>query len=262
MKLETSDLVGFIKQRHFQQVRSLKLKPVLAIAAVGEVAASASFIRAKQSYGSNIGASVVASAISTESALIQQIKSWNQDNTVTGIVVQLPLPANYNTDRIIQLINSTKDVDGLRGGEQFESATAKAVMWILAAQGLKLADQQICVVGQGRLVGAPVTKLLKQAGAQVDVCDIETSDLASHTRVCDIVISGVGKPGLITRPMLKADAIVIDAGTAEAAGQLAGDADPELDDDPSVRVTPVPGGVGPMTVAALFDNLLIAGVLR
>jgi methylenetetrahydrofolate dehydrogenase (NADP+)/methenyltetrahydrofolate cyclohydrolase len=258
MRIETSDLARYVKERHRQTVRKLSAKPILAILVTGDEAASTSFIRAKRRYGEDIGVEVVVEAVKTPTQATKQIKAWNDQSSITGIVVQLPLPATFDADQVIARIAPVKEVDGLGAKSQYEPATARAIMWILTSLGLNLKESTICVVGQGRLVGAPVSAMLEASGAKVRRCDIKTKDLAAKTKAADIVISGVGHPRLIKRSMLGDDAVVIDAGTSEAAGKLAGDVDPSLYDDPSIRVTPVPGGVGPMTVAALFDNLLIA----
>ena len=236
----------------------MRTKPVLAIVVVGDEAASASFIRAKRRYGQDVGVEVQVENAKSSAELSTALKRLNDDNQVGGIVLQLPLPKDFDTPSMIKLINPAKDIDGLGEGVKFESATAKAIMWILASQGLNLKESQVCVVGQGKLVGAPVSAMLEASGIQVTRCDEHTKDLSAQTKAANIVISGVGKPGLITRSMLKDGVIVVDAGTAEARGALVGDVDPALYDDPAVKVTPVPGGVGPATVAALFDNLLIA----
>ena len=125
MRLETSDLVGFIKQRHFEQVRRLKVKPTLAIAVVGEEAPSASFIRAKRRYGDDIGVTVQVESAASQSELIALIKQWNADPAVTGMVVQLPLPEGFDREVVIGQIDATKDVDGLKPKSLYEPATAK-----------------------------------------------------------------------------------------------------------------------------------------
>lgn len=258
MKLETSDFVGYIKQRHYQSFKTFKAKLVLGIIVACDQAASASFIRAKQRYAQDIGATVIVETAATEAKVLEQIKQWNAQAEIKGIVVQLPLPQGFDTEAVIAQIDASKDIDGLRSNSPYDPATAKAIMWILAAQGLNIKELKICVVGQGRLVGAPISRMLESSGAQITKCDINTLDLAAKTLKADVVISGVGEAGLIKRSMLKEGALVIDAGTAEAKGKLTGDADPALYADPDIKVTPVPGGVGPVTVAALFDNLLLA----
>jgi methylenetetrahydrofolate dehydrogenase (NADP+)/methenyltetrahydrofolate cyclohydrolase len=259
MKLETSDLVGFIKERHRVQLKSFKPVPRLALVDVEHNAASASFIRAKQQYGADIGAEVIIESPDSSAELNKTLKKLSEDSLITGIVLQLPLPESYDTQKAIDLIKLTKDVDGLRQDSPFDPAAAKAILWILANQKVDLKSSHFVVVGQGRLVGAPIAKMLEDSGAKVERCDVQTKDLAEVTKTAEVVISGTGHPGLIAKPMLKTGAILIDAGTSEvAAGKLAGDAARELYDDAEVLVTPVPGGVGPATVAALFDNLLTA----
>ncbi len=257
MLLAAADLTGYIMERHRQQVRALVVAPMLAIAVVGE-AANAGFIRAKRRYGEEIGAAVTVESVDDQAALLKLIQTWNEAPAVTGLIVQLPLPTDFDTDAAVAAITATKDVDGLREDSSFESATAKGIMWLLSRADVNLKTARVCVVGQGQLVGQPVAAMLEASGATVVRCDISTVDLTDRTKAADVIISGVGRAGLITSAMVKSGAVVIDAGTSLVDGRPVGDADPALYDRADIIITPVPGGVGPMTVAALFDSLLIA----
>lgn len=259
MLLYAADLTDFILERHRRQVRALKPQPTLAIAVAGDLAASAGFIRAKQRYGEVIGAEVVVKTVNSQSELLDLIRGWNKQTSISGIIVQLPLPADFDTGKVIGTITAAKDVDGLRPDSPFDSATAKGIMWLIAQANVDLKTASVCVVGQGRLVGLPASAMLEASGAKVTRCDVTTADLAAQTKAADVIISGVGQSGLIISSMVKSGAVVIDAGTAVSNGHSVGDADPALYDRQDITITPVPGGVGPMTVSALFDNLLIAG---
>jgi len=220
MILSGSELAAFIKQRHYTQVRALRPKPHLAIIQVGKNPASASFIRAKIRYGQDIGVGVEHIQISrtTTMELARQIKSVGKRSDVHGIVVQLPLSSDIDVDTIIAAIDPRKDIDGLGQGSLFEPGTPTAIMWLLGSYDISLKDKQVVVIGQGRLVGRPMARLLEAAGASVTTGDDTTPDLASLTLGADIIITATGQPGLIQRPMVAADTVIIDAGTA-----LAGD---------------------------------------
>jgi methylenetetrahydrofolate dehydrogenase (NADP+) / methenyltetrahydrofolate cyclohydrolase len=186
------------------------------------------------------------------------VQKLNNDTTVHGIIVQLPLPDSSQTDEVTSAINPAKDVDGLHPDSQFTAATPMAILWLLAGYNIDPKGKLVAVVGQGRLVGAPLSQLLEDSEAEVIRCDKRTKDLAAETRKADIVVSGTGVPGLIKPGMVKPKAVVVDAGAGEANGSVSGDLHPDLFKDASLKITPNPGGVGPMTVVALFENLLQA----
>lgn len=247
--LDGREIADYIKQRHYQQVRRLKVRPTLVIVQVGEDEATAKYIRQKQKYGEDTGVAVEHHQVAA-GELAELIKKLNQNTAVTGIIVQLPLP----DESVLEQIDPSKDVDGLRSDSKFEPATAKGILWLLSSYQIETKDQTVAVVGQGQLVGEPVSRLLEQNGLQVIRCDIDTPDLKKQTLKADIVISATGQKHLIKPGMVKQGAVVIDAGSPEP------EVDPRLREDDSLKISPVPGGVGPMTVASLFDNLLIAAV--
>ena len=248
--LNGTDIAGFIKERHRQQVAGLEHPPKLAIIRSQDNEAGDRYLKMKRAYGQDIGVPVDL-YVETAGTILGRIDTLNRDRSVTGIIIQLPLSDPDITDKALAAVDPRKDVDGLAPGTNFEAATPKATLWLLAAHNVDLAGH-VVVVGQGRLVGKPLADRLVASGHQVTRCDIHTLDLAAETRKADILFTGTGQPGLIKPDMVKAGAVVVDTGAPK------GELDPALYDRPDLTITPNPGGVGPMTVAALFDNLLIA----
>ncbi len=248
--LDGADLAGFIQTRHAQIVDSLDRRPRLAILYCGDQAATERYIRAKQIYGEAIGVEVVSEKVEPD-VLIKKIMQLNADTEVTGIIVQLPLPSQTLTAEMLKTIDPAKDVDGLTERSPFEAATPKGILWLLAGYNIDL-NGKIVIVGQGRLIGKPLAGSLEASGRDVVRCDESTPDLAQVVNSSDIIISATGKPKLITSAMAKQGAVVVDAGSP------ASEVDDDLRSRSDLTITPNPGGVGPMTVAALFDNLLIA----
>ncbi len=259
MLIDGREIADFIKRRHAEQIKAMDRPPTLAIVQAGADAATASFVRAKKLYAGDIGARVeeVPARPQTQ-ALRQEVERLGRDTSIDGIIVQLPLPANCDTDAVLTAIPAAKDVDGLTPNSQFAAGTPTAILWLLAAYGVELKGKLIAVVGQGKLVGGPLTRLLRDQGLEVLALDINTLDLAGAIKSADVIICGVGQAGLIKSSMVKPGAVVIDAGTSLKDGRVVGDVEPALYDRPDLKITPVPGGVGPMTVAVLFDNLVRA----
>jgi methylenetetrahydrofolate dehydrogenase (NADP+) / methenyltetrahydrofolate cyclohydrolase len=249
--LNGRDVAGFIKERQLRQVRALPVLPRLAIVRQGATPATAMYLRVKQRYGGDIGVPV---DLYTEAPadLLARIAALNDDPAVTGINVELPFTdASELETQALAAVTLAKDVEGLAPGSTFEIVTPRAILWLLAAYNIDLAGR-IAVVGQGRVVGAPLADRLEASGCDVARIDEHTPDLAGQVRQAAIVVTATGRPGLITSDMLAPGTVVVDAGAP--ASDLASDV-LERDD---LKITPNPGGVGPMTVAALFDNLLIA----
>jgi methylenetetrahydrofolate dehydrogenase (NADP+)/methenyltetrahydrofolate cyclohydrolase len=244
------DVAAFIKQRHMAQAAGLPTKPRLAIVRMGDDAATDRYLRSKQRYGEDIGADVDIYS-ETPDTIIDSIKKLGKDPKVTGIIVQLPLSDRTKTDAALATVPPNKDVDGLAPNSDFEAGTPKAVLWLLASHNVDVKGR-IVVVGQGRLVGEPLADRLEASGLDVVRCDIHTKDLAAETRQADIIFTGTGQPNLIKSDMVKEGAVVVDTGSPLC------ELDPSLFEREDLTLTPNPGGVGPMTVSALFDNLLIA----
>ena len=158
----------------------------------------------------------------------------------------------------MQLIKPEKDVDGLGSDSNFTPATAMAINWLMAGYNIDLKNKKIAIVGNGRLVGAPLYKIWNKAGFNVSVYDDKTIDLGEAIRDSDVIVSATGVPGLIKSDMLKKSAVVIDAGTASENGKIVGDLADDARNRKDLTVTPIKGGVGPLTVAALFDNVIQA----
>lgn len=249
--LDGVQVSDYIKERHMRQAAAFTNVPKLVILHDSHTPAGAAYLRAKQSYGDDIGVEVVVLEVPTED-LEATIVDIGADETITGIIVQLPLADPAYTDKAIEAIPNSKDVDGLRAQTPFQSATPKGILWLLAAYNIELRHKKIAVVGQGSLVGKPLTEALASGGFDVDRIDINSEKLKSRLKTADIIISATGQPGLITSDMVLSGAIVIDAGSP--LSELAQD----VIDRTDITRSPNPGGVGPMTVAALFDNLLIA----
>lgn len=246
-----SDVADFIKVRHEQQVRSLG-EVKLAIVRQGATPATDMYLRVKQSYGADIGVAVELYT-ETPATLLDRIKTLNADKSVTAINVELPFTdAPELTDKALAAVTPAKDVEGLAPHTTFEVVTPKAIMWLLAAYNVDLAGRHIAVVGQGKLVGAPLADRLEASGLSVSRLDDTAVDLTAAVRAADIVITATGQPGLITAAMLRDGAVVVDAGAPKP--DLAADVLERTD----LTRTPNPGGVGPMTVAALFDNVILA----
>lgn len=247
-----------------ERARALGRAPRLAIVRVGEDPRSAAYIRRKQKFGAEIGAEVTLETLpesASQGELEAAVSRAGKDLGNDGVLLQLPVAA-LDGYAAAALVPAEKDVDGLAPGSGFESATALAILRLLEAHGVAIAGRRVAVVGQSRLVGAPFSSLARAAGASVSTADISTSDLGAVTRAAEIVVSAVGKPGLLAPGMLAPGATVIDVGTTPGPdGSLLGDLSPEAA-SAVAAYSPVPGGVGPMTVAALFANLLEAAEKR
>lgn len=243
--------------------------PGLAVVLVGDNPASAVYVRNKVKACEQHGLSSTLDrlpATVTEAELLGRIRQLNEDPAVHGILVQLPLPSHIDSHKVIETIASEKDVDGfhvanagalMTGRPQFRPCTPYGVMKMLEAYDIPVAGKHAVVIGRSNIVGKPMALLLLEAGATVTICHSKTVDLSFHTKLADIVVTAVGKRDVLTGDMLKHGATVIDVGmNKNNEGKLCGDID-----FPSVSriagyVTPVPGGVGPMTITMLLVNTL------
>lgn len=258
MILDGRELAEFIKERQAKDVRRLrarKIWPKLAIVQVGDNAASASYIRSKQKYGADIG---IAVDVHQADQPIPIIDKLNKDPNVHGIIVQLPLPEGTNTDEVLNSVAAKKDVDGLTSASSFDKPTPTAILWLLAGFNIDLISKAILIVGEGRLVGEPLAEILKQANYDVKTFNERSKDLHGSISDADIIITATGQPGLIKSDWIKDGTVVVDAGTSESGGKVVGDVEPALYERADIKVSPTPGGVGPLTVCALFDNVILA----
>ena len=253
-----------------QQMIQSGIVPHLAVVLVGDDPASAVYVRNKENacVQAGIRSTVVRLGSDCDQAALEQtVIRLNEDRTVHGILVQLPLPAHLDTSRVLALIDPQKDVDGfhavnsgllLNGQQGFVPCTPRGVMDILAEYGIEPRGKHAVIVGRSNIVGKPMALLLLGADATVTICHSRTKDLASFTRSADILIAAVGRRGFITKDMVKPGAVVIDVGiNRKEEGGICGDVAPDVF-DAAGYMTPVPGGVGPMTIATLLKNTLDA----
>lgn len=254
-------LAGFIKERQTHQVRGLRqaynISPKLAIIRTSDDPRIAAYIRLKKAYGEDILVDVDEHFVPQGEALAT-IKKLNADPSVTGIIVQLPLADPEQTEELVDAVAPEKDVDGLGKKATLDPATAMSILWLLAGYNVELKGKNIVVVGQGRLVGSPLTKMLKNSGYTVTPVSKSTDNLETAVRDADVIITAAGSPGVIKSGMVKPGAVVVDAGVATDKGKLVGDVDPAIRERHDLTITPEKGGVGPLTVTALFDNVIRA----
>lgn len=259
--LDGRELVGYIKERQAKQVRALRQAwqtiPKLAIIVANDDPVIDMYVRLKHTYGDDILVEVEIHKVE-QAQVARLIDTLNTDESVHGIIVQLPLADPSETDAIVTRIAPEKDVDGLGPNAQYISATATAIDWLLAGYNVTLKDRRIAIVGQGRLVGAPLAKLWLNAGLNVITYDDTVQDLQAELRQADVIVTATGQPGLVTSSMISPGKVIIDAGTASENGVIVGDVAPDVRERQDLTITPEKGGVGPLTVAALFDNVITA----
>lgn len=259
--LNGKELSEYITERQARQIRNLrqehKVIPKLAIVQTVDSPVIDTYVRLKKSYGEDIFAEVEVYKVD-QAQLIATIQALNEDSLVHGIIIQLPLADPALTDEAVNAVIPSKDVDGLGDEATLTPATAMAIDWLLAGYNVELRNRVIAIVGNGRLVGAPLSKLWATAGLDVNVYDDTTEDLASKVRNAQIIVTATGVPGLITSQMVQPGATVVDAGTASENGKIVGDVADDVRERPDLILTPQKGGVGPLTVVALFDNLIQA----
>lgn len=256
------------------EVENLKRKgidPCLAVIIVGDNPASKTYVRMKQKACEQIGIKSIVKAFDkkiSEATLLSYIESLNQDRNVHGILVQLPLPDHINEKSILEKINPAKDVDGfhpinigklLIGQETLYPCTPLGILKLLEHYKVEIEGKHVVVVGRSHIVGKPVGQLLLNQNATVTYCHSKTKDLFKYTKQADILIVAVGKAKLITKEAVKKDAVVIDVGnTFLESGEVVGDVDFNHVKDIVSFITPVPKGVGPMTITMLLHNTIRA----
>jgi len=255
------------------KIDQLPQKPCLAIVSVGKNPASEVYLKYKIKACNQIGIGLKEVSLSEtikEEDLIKIVERLNNDSTVDAVLIQLPLPEQINFKKVILHLDPEKDVDclhplnfgnlclieknGLDLDKQLLPCTPRGIIHLLNSLNLDLSGLKVVIVGRSNLVGKPLSNLLVIMGATVTLCHSQTKNLADETRQADVLISAVGRPGLITAPMVKSGAVVIDVGITKLNGRLLGDADFESVKDKARAITPVPGGVGPMTIASLLEN--------
>lgn len=249
-----------------EHIKNGERLPKLAIILIGDNPASLSYVKGK-------GKACAVAGILHELHHLNEdvsfedvaslIQSLNQDPTVDGMILQLPIPKHLDEEVLINMIHKEKDADGFHVVNQgnlyqkrptIEPATPKGIMTLLEHYGIKISGLNAVIVGRSNIVGFPVARLLMDQGATITVCHRQTKDLSFHTKQADLLVVASGKPHLITKGMVKEGAIVVDVGVNRVDGKLIGDVDFEDIKDHCSYITPVPKGVGPMTINALLEN--------
>ncbi len=259
-ELSGRELAGFVKERQAHLVRSFKgrkITPKLLILRDSDNPVITKYVTLKQKYGEDIGVTVEDFVAQNTAELKDKIIAASSDKTISGMIVQLPLKDKDATDDVVKLIAPEKDVDGLSGSGKFDSATATAINWLLAGYDVDLTSKKIALVGRGRLVGAPLFKMFTNSGLNVELFH-RGSDL-NDLKNFDVIITATGVPHLIKSEYIKPGAVVVDAGTASEKGVLMGDVDEAVRNrEDLAAITPKLGGVGPLTVSVLFENVIFA----
>lgn len=263
-----------IREKIAAGVQELKkekgITPGLAVVLVGEDPASQTYVRNKEK--SCIKAGMYSEvhrlpAETSEGDLLSLVNKLNEDEKIHGILVQLPLPKHIDETKIIEAISPAKDVDGfhpvnaghlLIGEDSFLPCTPFGIMELLAHEGVELKGKHAVVVGRSNIVGKPIALLMLSEHATVSICHSRTADLGAMTRQADVLVVAVGRPNFLTGDMIKPGAVVIDVGINRVDGKLVGDVEFETAEKVAGKITPVPGGVGPMTITMLLSNTLIA----
>ncbi len=269
--IDGTALAREVRAEAARRAAALGMRPGLAVILVGDDPASAIYVRNKVKACEEAGFHSLLErydAQMTQGELLARIAALNTDTTIHGILVQMPLPKHLDPHAVIEAIAPAKDVDGfsttsagalMSGLPGLRPATPLGCMKLIESTGVALRGQHAVVIGRSNTVGKPMALLLLQANATVTVCHSATPDLAMHTRQADIVVAAVGRIGTLTAAMVKPGAIVIDVGiNRKADGKLAGDVEFDAVREVAGYITPVPGGVGPMTIAMLLMNTLQA----
>ena len=245
-------------------------KPCLAVIIVGEDPASKVYVRNKERACKQLGMDSILLRLpesTTQEELLGEVRRLNADRAVNGVLVQLPLPAHLDEQAVLREISPEKDVDGfhavnagrLMQGERCTVAcTPAGCLDLIRSTGVKIEGAEAVVVGRSNIVGKPMAMLLLQNNATVTICHSRTRNLAEVTRRADILLAAVGRPRMITGDMIKPGAVVIDVGINRVDGKLVGDVDFESAQEVAGWITPVPGGVGPMTITGLMRNTIAA----
>ena len=253
-----------------EEVNSLTDKPNFIVIQVGDNPASNVYIKQKAKMAEYIGYGYTHMKFDeniTEDELLNKIDEFNNDKNVHGILVQMPLPNHIDTNKIQNAVLPEKDIDGLsdlnagmlfHGKDALYSCTPYGVMELLKRYNIRVSGKHVVVVGRSNLVGKPMASMLINAGATVTVCHSKTVNLSKYTKMADILIVSVGKPKIITADMVGDNTVIIDVGINRLEDGLCGDVDYENVRNLASYITPVPGGVGPMTVAMLGENVLKA----
>lgn len=276
--LDGKQIAQDYRQNLKEEVESLKeqgFTPKLSVILVGNDGASQSYVNSKKKAAEKLGmiSEIVHLDESTsEEEVLNELKRLNEDDSVSGILVQVPLPKQVSEQKIIESINPDKDVDGFHptnigklyiDEQTFVPCTPLGIMELLNHADIDIEGKEAVIIGRSHIVGQPVYKLLLQKNATVTIMHSKTKDMHSHLKNADIIVSAVGQPGIVSKDDVKKGAVVIDVGnTPDENGKLKGDVDYDDVKEIAGAITPVPGGVGPMTITMVLNNTLLAEKMR
>lgn len=276
--LDGKQIAKEYRQRLKNQVNDLKeygFTPKLSVILVGNDGASQSYVKSKKKAAEKIG--MISEIIhldesTSEEVVLSELNRLNNDDTVSGILVQVPLPKQVSEQKVLEAINPEKDVDGFHpinigklyiDEQTFVPCTPLGIMEILKHADINLEGKNAVVIGRSHIVGQPVSKLLLQANATVMILHSRTKNMNAHLKQADVIVSAVGQPGLVTKENVKKGAVIIDVGnTPDENGKLKGDVAYDEVKEIASAITPVPGGVGPLTITMVLNNTLLAEKLR
>ncbi|MGC7784643.1 bifunctional methylenetetrahydrofolate dehydrogenase/methenyltetrahydrofolate cyclohydrolase FolD [Staphylococcus epidermidis] len=276
--LDGKQIAKEYRQRLKNQVNDLKeygFTPKLSVILVGNDGASQSYVKSKKKAAEKIG--MISEIIhldesTSEEVVLSELNRLNNDDTVSGILVQVPLPKQASEQKVLEAINPEKDVDGFHpinigklyiDEQTFVPCTPLGIMEILKHADINLEGKNAVVIGRSHIVGQPVSKLLLQANATVTILHSRTKNMNAHLKQADVIVSAVGQPGLVTKENVKKGAVIIDVGnTPDENGKLKGDVAYDEVKEIASAITPVPGGVGPLTITMVLNNTLLAEKLR
>jgi methylenetetrahydrofolate dehydrogenase (NADP+)/methenyltetrahydrofolate cyclohydrolase len=271
MILDGKKVRDFLAENIKKELKKIGQKPKLVILQVGNDERSSAYVKQKKIFGEKLGFDVEYVQFDKkvlETELISRINRYNEDKNTNGIIIQLPLPKNLDTMKIIESVSPEKDVDGLNsknlrlilegrsGG--FIPATTKGIFSLLDFYKIKIEGKKVVVIGRSLLVGRPTALMFLNRNATVTICHSKTKNLKQEILKADIIVSAVGYPGLIKKSFVKKGQVIIDVGITKVGDILVGDVDYKAVNKLVKAITPVPGGIGPMTVISLFENLLLA----
>lgn len=253
-----------------EQLKAQGVTPNLTVILVGNDGASQSYVNNKKKSAEKIGMSssiIHLDESTTEAALLEEIDKLNNDDNVHGILVQVPLPKQIDETKVLEKIAPEKDVDGFNpinigrlyaGVETYIPCTPLGIMEILKHADIDLEGKDVAVIGRSHIVGQPVAKLLTDANATVTLLHSRSKDMDAVLKRSDVIVSAVGKPGLVTKDVVKQGAVIVDVGNTVVDGKLIGDVVYDEVSEVAGAITPVPGGVGPLTITMVLNNTLLA----
>lgn len=268
MILDGAKTAEIIRQELAEEIKDNNLKVTLAIFYIGSNPASAIYVNNKVKACDEVGIKSIIYKFdenTSQAEIINKIKECNDNKNINGIMVQLPLPNHLDEEEVVNTIRYDKDVDGLglvnqgklfKGQDCILPATAKGIITLLKTHNVSITGKNACVIGRSILVGKPVSMLLLKENATVTMCHSKTTNLKEVTKKADILVVAIGKPKFITGDMIKKDSVIVDVGINRVEGKVCGDVDFDSCLESASYISPVPRGVGPMTIASLLQNVL------